>query len=485
MAWGYADQAEGKDGHSSCLSQLNRRAFLKASGTASVLLTTSLLAACGRPPLGASSSATPSGTTGSTSAAVPAQTSTAASHAASAAVSSGVKELTFLRPSSGPEEDKAYLAMLSGWAKEHPGMPATLETLPNADYNAKVFAEIASGEAHDVTLVLPGDLGSFAVQHALRPLTLYVDKSTSLDKQDFFPAHWLDGQYLATQFGLPPAGSPVVVAYNLDQFQANAVQPPAAAWTWNDCLTVCQRLTKRAGGETTVFGASLSNLFSWLFANDANVLDMASNKETIDSPNAVAALQFLGDLINKYHVSPSPAEAKALGGNPFLAGKLAMTTVNRGALGTGDATAHFKIGVVPLPVSPTTGHSGSQVTAGQMTIEISNKRPDDAWTLLQFLASGPSQLARVTQYGGFPSRRSVATDPKFLASVEPSWVGPEVNRVFTAVAAAKGTSFIPNHPRWTEINTALNAELALLWSGQRPASVVAREAASRIGALLA
>jgi multiple sugar transport system substrate-binding protein len=398
-----------------------------------------------------------------------------------------VKELTFMRPSSGPEEDKAYLAMLSDWKTEHPDIKASFISVPYSNYESKLLTEIAGGVVRDVVGLLPGELTVFAAKQAILSLDGYVARSPQLHKDDFFPAHWADGQYQGKQWGVPPDGSPLVVAYNVDLFQNSAVAEPTPAWTWNDAVTVAQRLTKRSGSRITQFGCAFSGagpLLSWLFANNANVINTATNKVTIDSANAVQTLTYLGDLNTKYHVNPLPAEQSEFGSNIFLSNKVAMIITNRGGLGTAYRAAPFKINVVPLPKGPASGHSGSQVTPLQMVIEKPNTHPDDAWMLLEYLASARSQLARFTRFGGYPSRRSVATNPKFLASVAPSWVGIEVNKVFAEVAGAPGTSFVPHHPSWSQISQALNEQLDYLWNGERPASVVAKAAAERITPLL-
>jgi multiple sugar transport system substrate-binding protein len=393
-----------------------------------------------------------------------------------------------MRPSGSPAEDKAYIAMLSGWSAAYPGSKATFVSAPNANYQAKLLTEIAGGVVHDVVGLVPGDLTVFASKTAVIPLDQYIARSTTLNKSDFFPAHWADGQYQAKQFGIPPDGSPVVVAYNADLFQTNSVPAPTAAWTWDDCLKTAQQLTKGSGGTTTQFGCTFTgggaNLLSFLFANDANVIDTTTNTATMDSPHALQVLNYLGDLNNKYHVNPLPAQMASLGANAFLAGKVAMVIVNRGALGTVYQTAPFKIAAAPVPKVSASGHSGSQITPLQLVIETPNKHPDEAWLLLQYLASAASQLARFTQFGGYPSRRSVANDPKFLASVQPSWVGAEVNQVFAQVADATGTGFVPHHPNWSRINDALNTQLAFLWSGARPADTVAKSAQEQITPLL-
>lgn len=475
---------------------VHRRAALRLVGEAGTLLTVSLLAACassatttapaGTPARGTATSAGGSSTQATSPTASAGQAGTGVAAATSA--TPAATELSFMRPSAGPDEDKAYLAMLSGWAQLYPKTKATFISVAYADYETKLLTEIAGGVVCDVVGLLPGDLAVFASKKAIIPLDPYVAKSPALDKGDFFPAHWADGQYQGKQLGIPPDGCALAVAYNVDLFTASSVPEPTPAWTWDDCLKTAQALTKRSGGRTTQFGCAFSggggSLLSFLFANDANVIDVATNKATIDRPNAVQTLTYLGDLNNKYHVNPKPAEQSELGANIFLSGRVGMVIANRGQLGTTDRAATFKIAVVPVPKAPATGHSGAQVTPLQLTIETPNRHPDDAWALLEYLASAKSQLDRFTQYGGCPSRRSVATDPRFANSVAPSWVGPQINQVYDQVASAQGTSFVPHHPNWAQISDALAKQLGYLWDGERTADEVAKDAAAQITPLL-
>ena len=224
----------------------SRRSILRLSCGAAAALAASLLAACGqagnRTAIGststAASTATPAATGASstmtssivaTIAATTAASTTSNAPSAAASSTPAVKELEFMRPSGGPAEDKAYIAMLSGWGDAHPGIKATFVSAPGADYETKVLAEIASGVVHDVVGLQPGTLTVFARKGAILPLDGYVARSADLNKSDFFPAHWADGQDQGKQFSIPPDGSPLVVAYNVDLFQGSSVPLPTAA----------------------------------------------------------------------------------------------------------------------------------------------------------------------------------------------------------------------------------------------------------------
>ena len=297
------------------LARVTRRGVVRRLGVSGLgVLNASLLAACAQSSVstsGGGASSTASRAASSASATTNSSAATAASRtvqagtqtasgsrttsapAAATTATLAVKTLDFMRPSGGPAEDKAYIAMVSGWAHAHPGTKASFVSVPHANYETKLLTEIAGGVVRDVVGLLPGAMTVFAAKKAVIPLDAYVARSPQLQKDDFFPAHWADGQFQGKQWGIPPDGSPLVVAYNVGLFQADSVAEPTAAWTWNDCLATAQKLTKRSGNRTTQFGCSFSgagNLLCWLFANNANVLDVATNTTTIDSANAVLIL---------------------------------------------------------------------------------------------------------------------------------------------------------------------------------------------------
>ena len=205
-------------------ARLSRKFFIRwAIGGPLGLLGASLLAACSNAPVTPTpnptsapvaqptvASATP--TTATTNVTAPQPT------AASATTKATVGELTFMRPSSGPDEDKAYQAMLSGWTQHHPETKATFVSVPYADYETKLLTEIAGGVVRDVIGIQGYDVAVFATKKAIITLDPYVKASTDLNVDDFFPAHWHDGQFEGKQFTIPPDGSPLFIAYNTELF---------------------------------------------------------------------------------------------------------------------------------------------------------------------------------------------------------------------------------------------------------------------------
>jgi multiple sugar transport system substrate-binding protein len=152
-----------------------------------------------------------------------------------------------------------------------------------------------------------------------------------------FPDLWYDGRLYG--FGSNVCADAVWI--NRRIFDEERVPYPNGPWTWQQFLPLAQRLTKRdAQGHPLRFGF-LFEWWNWLhfvYQWGGRVYTPDGTRCVVDSPETIAAVQFMHDLIYRYRVSPSPVEEAAMatqGGwgsgtiTQFGAGKAAMALGGR------------------------------------------------------------------------------------------------------------------------------------------------------------
>ncbi len=122
----------------------------------------------------------------------------------------------------------------------------------------------------------------------------------------------LDGRI----YGFPTNAAVDAMWFHKDLFDKAGVPYPRGSWKWPDFLPLAQRLTLRdANGKVTQYGL----LFDWdvdwyQFVEQwgGRLYNADGTRCTIDSPQAIAGMQFMHDLIYQYHVMPSPVEESAM-----------------------------------------------------------------------------------------------------------------------------------------------------------------------------
>lgn len=356
----------------------------------------------------------------------------------------------------------AYEAQAERFNQKQSRLRARFDPSAGNDYGgwlAKLTSMLATDTAPDCFLVQQFDLPSLAAGGSLLDLTpLLARDAREVNPSDFFPSHLEGGKWRDRQVALTPDGCAILEYYNLTLFQEAGLQPPQAAWTWNDYLEAARRLTRRdAGGQIVQAGIgtlpSGNQLLPWLWSNGADLFSPDFREVRLGDRAAVEALQFAVDLVQTYGVTTGSPGA-ALGQDPIREGRVAMWRANRGFFGSIQQVTAFKFNVVPLPRAPRTGMSTTVTTPGHIAIAATNKHPDAAWEWLKFLTSTDALIIRSELAGGCPSRRSATEHPSYRDYTIPALASTDANRTFAQVLQDPRTArFVP---KYIAINEAIN-----------------------------
>lgn len=219
--------------------------------------------------------------------------------------------------------------VIAEFEAEHPGVTVELEYIPE-DYETKIDTLIAGGAAPDVIYGHPYQLRKWYALGALTDLSdLYEEKDLN-DDSVYNTSFYKNFEYDGAKVGTINGQDIILLYYNKALFDAAGIDYPSEDWTWDDFISAAQALTITEDGKTTQYGVSLgasyttAELFIWshggailddTYANDAKIV--------VDTPQTVAGLQLMADIVNKYKVSPTPESAGVFGGS-FEAGNVAM-----------------------------------------------------------------------------------------------------------------------------------------------------------------
>lgn len=362
-----------------------------------------------------------------------------------------------------PAELTVWRQIVADFEAANPGIRVNVEVSDWDSYWTKLKTMLAGGTPPDV----------FAID---APLYLdYQSRGVLLNLQPYIDAEpqVLEGLYPITleayktpegYFGLPRDFQTIVVFYNKDMFDAAGIPYPQPGWTYDDLREIAKRLTKDTNGDGIIdqygFYADLWDMeLIWseaIWAYGGDILSPDHSRTLINSPEARQVWKLFYDMIFVDHSWPDTTTAAEYGGDPFLAGAAAMTTIGHWVV-PGYAEAGFRWDVAPMPRGPA-GQATSVNSAG-FVIAKATKHPDEAWKFLKFVLSADGQK-RLAELGfACPVLRSVAESPAFLD--QPVKVN---HRVFLdSLQFARMKPVFKGYEEWSAV---VGDGLAPVWAGE-------------------
>lgn len=320
------------------------------------------------------------------------------------------KKVTVQFASWGSQSEVEILKpILAEFERENPDIKVDFVHIPQ-NYFQKIHLLFASNLAPDVIFMNNLYLPIYAKAGVLQEL-----KS---EKNIFYDKSLKSLSYDGKLYAIPRDVSTLVIYYNKDIFDKYNVPYPNKYWTFNDFLTLAQKLTKDTNndGKTDIWGISFEEdlLFylPYLMSEGGGVVSDDLKTSIIDTPESQKGLNFYADLRNKYHVAPTKAQsASETMAQMFLQGKLAMHLSGRWLVPKYRSDAKFDWNVINFP----RGDKGSVVPldSSGWTIAKSSKHKEEAMRLIQFLSSKES-IEKFTKSGLIVPARIDVAKGKFL-----------------------------------------------------------------------
>lgn len=367
----------------------------------------------------------------------------------------------------------AIQPVLDRFMAENPDIQVQVEQLTWQSGREKIVAAVAAGNPPDLC-----ELGSTF-------LPGLVADSTLLDLTDSIPdlagslRGWEVVSYRGRTWGIPWMLGTRALYYNRELFRTAGLDPARPPQTWDELTRAAKRIDEldpelkgfglNSGEREVLFKKFMP--FAW--GNGGNILDSTGTRSVIASPENVAALRFLVGL-KPY----SLLDRQEMLDQAFARGRLGFTISGPWLLRTLPETApdlDFGVALLPRPAE-NRGTPASFAGAEALGIFRTSARKAAALRLARFLVRpGNAMPLYVATGNAFPAAAGAEQDSFFISHPR--------DRVFleqlrTAVSP-------PLHPRWVDIEEAMNQQLeAALLGAKTPESALAA-ADKRIQAILA
>ena len=198
--------------------------------------------------------------------------------------------------------------------KLNPDLYVTLD--PNNVDMQKVIVQAIAGVGPDLFSCYEGIQLSAYVNSGIAWDVTDKLKQAGIDvDKDLWRAADPTFMYGGRVYGFPANVAVNAIWFNKDIFDACKIPYPQGELTWKEFIALAQKLTVfEQDGRIRHFGFlfDFTSVQNFLKLWGADVYTRDGTRCILDSPEAIAAIQFMRDLIYKHKVSPNPVQESAM-----------------------------------------------------------------------------------------------------------------------------------------------------------------------------
>lgn len=370
----------------------------------------------------------------------------------------------------GGDFGKVHEEAIAEFNTTHPDIQVTSQYIGSAwTGRDKLLTAIAAGSAPDICLVDDYWIPELAATGNILKLGDHITANTAFDVFDLF---WQSANYKGEIWAMPYAASNLVLYYNKDMFIAAGLDPEAPPTTWGELVDYAKALTKDLDGDgqidqwglmmnTTSRTGVIYDFLPYLWQSGGELFNADSTECTIDSEEAVGALQYLQDLIYVHEAMPA-APPK----NGYRTGVVAMTFASCARLHiTYEPVVEFDMGVAAHvmndeKLAPVT------VAGGKLFTVFNEEKLAAEMVFINWMTNVENNTAWSMATGYIPLRHAVVDSEEFQAYLD---ANPNAK---PAIAQIPYTRARPNIAAYGDISRVIgNAIESALLGQQDPATV--------------
>ncbi len=379
-----------------------------------------------------------------------------------------------------PAEVEATQELIKEFEKLHPDIEVKFEYAPWSEYWDKLQAQFVAGNAPDVFMISGRYFYDFARKGLLLDLTEFMDTS-DIDTTDFFSIPYQLFTYHGKHYALPRDYNVIVLFYNKKLFDKAGLPYPDTTWDWNKLREIAKKLTIdfNNDGIKDQYGFLVQNDMElcwgdFVMQNGGSVLSEDRKRCTLDSPEAIEAIQFLLDFMLVDSSAPSSIQLTGQA-DPFLTGRVAMVTTGSWNFRYYDVP-EVDYGITLLPRGKVRA-AFSNGTGNSIYAKTKNK--EAAWLLVRFFSSKHAQEVLARTGTSVPALKSVAYGDVYRAVCDS--FGVDANVILESFKFAHPLPFTPQFGEWTDLITR---EFDKAWIGQVDAATACKNAAQGVNKIL-
>ncbi len=324
-----------------------------------------------------------------------------------------------------PNQPEVWDEAIRLFEMENPNIEVIREVGPHSstEYHALLTQKLknrdTSVDVFFMDVIWPPE---FASANWALPLDKFFPKS---EQEKFLQGPILADTFEGSIYGVPAWIASGILYYRKDLLEKYGLKPPE---TWVEMIDQVERILKgeRAenpgllgfSGQFKQYEGLITNMQEYILSNDARLIDDINKKPMITEKKALGAVRFVRDKIIFGIASRGVLtyqEPESL--NIFIQGKAifhrnwpyAWEIANNSS----KSTIAKKIGIARLP-SFLGGKSFSTLGGWQFGISRFSKKPEIAWSFIEFMTSEKMQKFFALRAAKAPTRKALYTDKDIL-----------------------------------------------------------------------
>lgn len=328
-----------------------------------------------------------------------------------AAGSSKPVTITWWDTSDATNEAPTFKDLVSRFEKANPGITVKYVNVPFADAQIKFQTAAGSKGAPDVLRADVGWTSGFVKAGYLLPLD---GTPAAAEASKFEPQLITQATFDGKLYGMPEVTDTLAFMYNKDLFAKAGIT--AAPTTWAELTTDMAAVKAKTGVDGFAFNPQSYYAMPFLFGEGTDMLDAASKKITITSPESVKAVDTLKALVAAPGAAKLDVTADGYGNimDAFENGKVASiiqgpwetTNIYKGAA----FAAKANLGIAPVPAG-STGKAGAPLGGHNLVAYAGSDADHQAASakFIGFMTSAASQVEIATKNATLPTRTDAYT----------------------------------------------------------------------------
>lgn len=320
----------------------------------------------------------------------------------------------------GGHEGRAVQALVDEFNATHPGIVVEASQFTIGD---KLLASIAGGKPPDIATVWAYMLTPMGESGAFLPLNDYMT-SSGYTQDDYLPNVWDYGLYSENRWGVPTTLN-VLAIFAIDKLVRDAgLDPQSPPATTDELRAWSEKLLRRSPtGDIQTLGFVPTQTDIWFRAFGGDVFDSSEHVFIMDSPENLAALNWMNDLTQhaggmatyrrftaQYGKLDSPA-------NPLFMDKLALKEDGQWVVCFFERFApQIEYSIFPYPPSEPGADQIAKLDGSFWAIPTGTKHPDEAWTFLSWMIAPPQNARLCAAMLNVPPMRATLDEPAFATA---------------------------------------------------------------------
>ncbi|WDS38071.1 sugar ABC transporter substrate-binding protein [Pseudoxanthomonas sp.] len=312
-------------------------------------------------------------------------------------------------------EGEVISTLLPEFEQANPGIHVDMQQIPNTAAHEKLLTAFAADTLPDICQLGNTWISEFAALDALTPLEPYVQASTVVKQDDYFPGIWetnvIDGKLV----GIPWYVDTRLLYYRKDILRESGVKLPIN--TWDEWNTAMAQIKAHVGKDRFAILMPLNEFEQQLslgLQQDDPLLRDHDNRGNFQSPGFRRALAFYANTFTQHWAPPLSETQVSNVWDEFFNGYFAFYFSgpwnirefrNRAPEALKDQWGTMAL---PGPHGPGAGIAGGS----SLVLFQRSRNKEAAWKLVEFLSRPDIQQRFHALIGDLPPRRSTWQTPQ-------------------------------------------------------------------------